>query len=100
MERSIDYPILRMDEWLECTAVEPEISATFGKLYFAHGNIEFTSHRNGASYCSAAYLPAYPLALWIAQSWWRLFYELKPNSNTYEWSATTVCVLQGMVSVA
>ncbi|MFR0874129.1 MAG: ImmA/IrrE family metallo-endopeptidase [Bilophila wadsworthia] len=77
-----------MDEWLECTAVEPEISATFGKLYFAHGNIEFTSHRNGASYCSAAYLPAYPLALWIAQSWWRLFYELKPNSNTYEWSAT------------
>ena len=58
MERSIDYPILRMDEWLECTAVEPEISATFGKLYFAHGNIEFTSHRNGASYCSAAYLPA------------------------------------------
>ena len=49
MERSIDYPILRMDEWLECTAVEPEISATFGKLYFAHGNIEFTSHRNGAS---------------------------------------------------
>lgn len=88
MERSIDYPILRMDEWLECTAVEPEISATFGKLYFAHGNIEFTSHRNGASYCSAAYLPAYPLALWIAQSWWRLFYELKPNSNIYEWSAT------------
>lgn len=87
MERSIDYPVLRMDEWLECTAIEPEISATFGKLYFAHGNVEFTSHRNGASYYSAACLPAYPLALWIAQSWWRLFYELRPDSNTYEWSA-------------
>ena len=87
MEHSIDYPVLRMDEWLECTATEPEISATFGRLYFAHGNIEFTSHRNGASYCSAACLPAYPLALWIAQSWWRLFYELRPNSDTYEWSA-------------
>lgn len=88
MERSIDYPVLRMDEWLECPSAEPEIFATFGKLYFAHGNIEFTSHRNGASYCSAAYLPAYPLALWIVQSWWRLFYELRPSSNTYEWSAT------------
>lgn len=88
MARAIDYPTLRMDEWLECTAAEPEISATFGKLYFAHGNMEFTAHRHGASCCSAAYLPAYPLALWIAQSWWRLFYELKPSSNTYTWSAT------------
>lgn len=87
MEHATDYPVLRMDEWLECTATDPENSATFGRLYFAHGNTEFTAHRNGASFCSAACLPAYPLALWIAQSWWRLFYELKPISDTHGWSA-------------
>lgn len=88
MERSINSPVLRMDEWMECAAAEPEIATTFGRLYFACGNTDFTAHRSGASYRNAAYLPAYPLALWIVQSWWRLFYEPKPQSNTSEWSAT------------
>ena len=88
MERSINSPVLRMDEWLEYPDAEPEIAATFGKLYFACGKIDFTSHRIGTSYCNAAYLLAYLLALWIAQSWWRLFYEPKPISATYQWSTT------------
>lgn len=88
MEQFVKNPILQMNEWLEFASAEPEISSTFGRLYFGHDEVDFTSHRSGADYRRAAYLPAYPLALWIAQSWWRLFYEPKPSVDAYEWSAT------------
>jgi hypothetical protein len=88
MEQSMKNPVLQMCEWLDLAGTEPEISRTFGRLYFGHDTIDFTSHRSGADYRQAAYLPAYPLALWIAQSWWRLFYEPKHSVDAYEWSAT------------
>jgi Zn-dependent peptidase ImmA (M78 family) len=88
MEQFMKNPILRVDEWLEFACMDPEISSTYGRIYFGHDKIDFTSHRSGADYRQAAYLPAYPLALWVTQSWWRLFYEPKPDVDTYEWSAT------------
>lgn len=81
-------PVLRIEDWLDLPGTAPEIPKSFGRLFFGCSPKTFTAHRSGSEFRQSAFLPAYPLALWIAQSWWRLFYESEPRHKSYEWDAT------------
>lgn len=81
---------LLMNEWHDLSGTDPEIGATFGSLYFASGECVFTRNESltARTVRDAAYLPAYPLALWIAESWWRLFHEPAPIGKSLGWALT------------
>lgn len=58
----------------------PEIQQTMGMFSLQVGEVNLTENENiwSQKICPTVLLSAYPLALWMASSWWRLLFEPLP----------------------
>lgn len=63
--------------WEQCASGDPLESATFGSLAIHLAGIPITEVRDDAARTTrqVVRVSAYPLALWLASSWWRLRWE-------------------------
>jgi len=76
--------------WLASGNDEPEYRSTMAMFEMCVGGTELTQHEDiwSQTIRDGVLISAYPLALWIASSWWRLNYEPLPAHNvcpTTDW---------------
>jgi hypothetical protein len=75
-------------DWMHASTGEPEISATAGMLSISVDNIHLTRSQDvwAKTVRENVFVSAYPLAMWLASSWWRLNYEpLPPQQPGHDW---------------
>jgi hypothetical protein len=67
-------------DWLPSGNDSPEIHQTMGMFRLQAGEINLTENKNiwSKEIDSKVLVSAYPLALWMASSWWRLLFEPLP----------------------
>lgn len=67
-------------EWLTAGQDAPELRATVAQLTMRVGDLSLTQNEDvwSRTVRDSALVSAYPLALWLAGSWWRLNYEPLP----------------------
>ncbi|MBD2175555.1 hypothetical protein H6F42_01315 [Pseudanabaena sp. FACHB-1998] len=71
-------------EWLISGYDSPEIQQTMGKFTLRAGGVNLTQNENiwTQKIDDSVLVSAYPMAMWIASSWWRLLFEpLPPTGN-------------------
>ncbi|MEB3311584.1 MAG: hypothetical protein VKJ02_15265 [Snowella sp.] len=71
-------------DWLPSGNNAPEIQQTMGRFSLQAGEVNLTENKSiwSEEIDSTVLVSAYPLASWIASSWWRLLFEpLPPNRN-------------------
>lgn len=71
-------------DWLDSGNDAPEYKKTMAMLELSINGTKLTQHEDiwSQSIRDAVLVSAYPLAMWLASSWWRLFYEPLPGHNT------------------
>ena len=74
-------------EWVDpLDAKAPELRATWARLSLRVGNVSLTRlfDQRLRSVREEIFLPLYPLAEWLAENWWHLFYEnVMPGRSTH-----------------
>jgi len=67
-------------EWLISGNDSPEIQQTMGKFTLRAGGINLTQNENTwtQKIDDSVLVSAYPMAMWMASSWWRLLFEPLP----------------------
>lgn len=70
-------------EWLTAGQDAPELRATVAQLTMRVGDLSLTQNEDvwSRTVRNSTLVSAYPLALWLAASWWRLNYEPLPNQG-------------------
>lgn len=84
---------LAMEKWYDADSASPavfppDVAGTCGELGFSCNGKQMMGNFRKDTYASTVCLPAYPLAYWIAQSWWRILFEPALLSPDAAWSAT------------
>lgn len=71
-------------DWLSAGVDDPAIRDTSGRLTISVGDICLTQCEDiwSKTIRNDVLVSAYPLALWLASSWWRLLYEPLPKLNS------------------
>lgn len=71
-------------DWLSAGVDEPAIKETSGRLTILVDDICLTQCEDiwSRTVRNDVLVSAYPLALWLASSWWRLLYEPLPKGNS------------------
>ncbi|MBQ7207532.1 MAG: hypothetical protein IJS01_07005 [Lentisphaeria bacterium] len=81
--------VFKLDGW-DCGSLPKELSVTYTKLLIRVGEttVSRINDRGANSVSDTIYLPAYPLAAWIAANWWRLLYDCNNlrDNNEYEYT--------------
>jgi hypothetical protein len=67
-------------DWLPSGDSAPEIQQTMGRFRFQAGDVNLTENKSvwSEEIDSTVLVSAYPLASWMASSWWRLLFEPLP----------------------
>ncbi len=70
-------------DWLPSTDNSPEIEQTMGMFSFQAGEVNLTENQDiwSQKIEPTVFVSAYPLASWMATSWWRLLFEPLPASR-------------------
>lgn len=70
-------------DWLPGGNNSPEVRQTMGKFSLRVGEVNLTENHNTwlEKICPDVLISAYPLALWMASSWWRLLFEPLPSTK-------------------
>ena len=71
-------------EWLTAGSDDPELRETASQLTFRIGGVSLTQNEDvwSRTVRNSVFVSAYPLAIWMAASWWRLNYEPLPRPGT------------------
>lgn len=70
-------------DWLPGGNNSPEIQQTMGMFSLQAGEVNLTENEDiwSQKICPTVLVSAYPLALWMASSWWRLLFEPLPPAG-------------------
>lgn len=71
-------------DWHVSGSDSMEMKNTMGMFKLAVNDVNLTQNRDlwSGKIQDRVFVSAYPLAMWMAASWWRLLYEPLPNSRT------------------
>ncbi|WAC72675.1 hypothetical protein OU995_24595 [Roseateles sp. SL47] len=75
-------------KWMAASSGEPEVRATAAHIDIHVDRVCLTRNQDiwAETVRDSAFLSAYPLAMWLASSWWRLNYEPLPAQPPgYDW---------------
>lgn len=70
-------------DWLDAGNDLPVFKKTMAMLELSLNEMKLTQHEDiwSQTIRDSVLVSAYPLAMWLASSWWRLFYEPLPSHN-------------------
>jgi hypothetical protein len=71
-------------DWIISGNDSPEIQKTMGEFRLRAGSVNLTENENiwTQKIHSSVLVSAYPIAMWMASSWWRLLFEPLPPTGT------------------
>lgn len=75
-------------KWMAATTAEPEVRATAAMIDMYVDNISLTRNQDiwAETVRDNVFVSAYPLAMWLASSWWRLSHEPLPTQQPgHDW---------------
>jgi len=75
-------------KWMAAASGEPEVRATAAMLEMSVDSISLTRNQDiwAETIRDNVFVSAYPLAMWLASSWWRLNHEpLPPQQPSHDW---------------
>lgn len=75
-------------KWMASTSGEPEVKATAAWIDMYVDNISLTRNQDtwAETVRDNVFVSAYPLAMWLASSWWRLNHEPLPTQQpSHDW---------------
>ena len=89
-------------EWSPHNDVRPEVGVTSGHVRIFLDGLCLTENKNiwSNEIKEEVYVSLYPLAMWLASSWWRLHYEVLPDSGrkapSHDWRMSHEMVAANM----